>query len=226
MPSHDDGRAAWAAAFVSAQSEMPDIPKSKRAKITTKSGRDYEYEYASLPDIIDRVRPILAKHQLGFAQSVEPNEYGIAVLTRVYHVMGHVESFGPVVLPAGDDARSIGSAITYARRYALCAVLGIAADEDDDAALAPRKKRAAHKKSEPSLAVDSATVGAGDGQSLLGEGRDSSDPAPDQLAELRNKVLIRFDHKPSQVEAAWRDMTGEDRSWTSMTEVELKELSG
>lgn len=128
----NDLAAAWAAAFVKAQSQMPDIPKDKTATIPSRNGPGYTYSYADLPSIIERVRPILATNGLAFAQSVEHGD-GIAVFTRIYHKAGHFEEFGPIVLPGGQDARSAGSAITYARRYALCAALGIAADEDDDA---------------------------------------------------------------------------------------------
>ena len=130
----------WAKAFVAAQSEMPEIAKSKKATIPMRSGGGYEYSYADLPAIIDAVRPILSKHGLAFAQSVETTEtHDISITTRVYHAGGGVQSFGPLLLPGGNDARGAGSAITYGRRYALCAALGIAADEDDDAAGATKK---------------------------------------------------------------------------------------
>lgn len=129
-------RTAWAEAFVAAQAEMPEIPKGRRATIQTRGGGQYAYSYADLPAILAAVSPVLAKHGLGVAQSVEIADNGVAVRTRIYHIGGHAEEFGPLVLPAGEDARAVGSAITYARRYSLCAALGISADEDDDAATA------------------------------------------------------------------------------------------
>lgn len=138
---------AWAAAFVAFQKGLPDIPKSKTADIRTDKGK-YSYSYADLPDIIARIRPVLAEHGLAFAQSVEPGQAGITVTTRVYHREGHVESFGPLYLPAAADAQKAGSAITYARRYSLCAALGIAADEDDDANSAKEWKAEAKAKAE------------------------------------------------------------------------------
>lgn len=138
-------QAQWAKAFVAAQSEMPEIPKTKKATIPTKSGGGYEYSYADLPAIIDAVRPVLSKHGLAFAQSVETTESAIAITTIVYHEAGGSQSFGPLLLPGGSDARGAGSAITYGRRYALCAALGIAADEDDDAATAVKKQAPAQQ---------------------------------------------------------------------------------
>lgn len=142
-----EARAAWAAAFVAAQAELPEISKDKKATIPTKAGKEFSYSYADLPVIIKAVRPILQKHKLAFAQSLEEEGDSLACVTRIYHEAGHCEVFGPVLLPSGDDARSVGSAATYARRYGLCAALGIAADEDDDGEAAPtRTKRGSGKR--------------------------------------------------------------------------------
>src|SRR3990167_8490410 len=125
----------WAEAWARAWSKMPVIPKGHKAKIKTKTGADYEYSYADLPDIIDAVRPVLAAEGLSVGQSVDPlGDELLGVVTRVYHKAGHVESFGPTPMPAAGDPRTVGSAITYARRYSLSAALGIASDEDTDAA--------------------------------------------------------------------------------------------
>ena len=133
---NDDTKAQWSAAWVRAWAKMPPIPKTHKAKIISKKEgvAPFEYKYADLPDIIDAVRPILAAHGLSVGQSVEPlGDELLGVVTRVYHEAGHVESFGPTPMPAAGDPRTVGSAITYARRYSLSAALGIASDEDTDA---------------------------------------------------------------------------------------------
>jgi hypothetical protein len=119
----------WTEAFAKAQAEFPTIPKTKTADMGT-----YSYTYADLGDIIEAVRPILVKHNLAFAQSAVTQDGKIGIETRIYHTAGHVEIFGPLYLPAGNDARSAGSAVTYARRYSLTAALGITSDEDADGA--------------------------------------------------------------------------------------------
>ncbi len=118
----------WAGAFTAAQAELPPIAKQHEATI----GNSYSYKYADLNDVLEEVRPVLNKHGLSVAQSTVSEEGQIGVVTRIYHTSGHVETFGPLLLPAGGDARSAGSAITYARRYGLCAALGISPDDDDD----------------------------------------------------------------------------------------------
>lgn len=125
-----DAKRVWAAAWAEAWANMPPIPKTHTAKI----GDKFSYKYADLPDIIDAVRPVLAKYGLSVAQAVVPVGDGLlGVTTTIYHSAGHSESFGPTPMPAVGDPRAIGSAITYARRYSLTAALGIASDEDTDA---------------------------------------------------------------------------------------------
>lgn len=155
----------WTKAFVAACSEMPPISKNKTARVKMKAGGEFSYSYADLPDIIDSVRPVLGAHGLGIGQTVESNGPGtIAVTTRIYHSAGHSESFGPLTLPAGNDAQSAGSAITYARRYSLCAALGIAADEDDDGALAKRSSGAARpSQPTPKTSREAAPEKSGEG---------------------------------------------------------------
>ena len=150
----DEARAAWADAFTKAQAQLVNPPKKR----TVNTGK-FSYSYAELPDIIDSVRQVLAEHGLSFAQSVEgAGSYGVT--TRIYHRVGHCEEFGPLLLPAGSTAQEAGSAITYARRYALCAALGIAAEDDDDGAAASKGSGAGKRlgKAQPVPEQDSVPV--------------------------------------------------------------------
>lgn len=133
-----EARTEWTKAFLAAQRELPDIQKTKTAKIDTKGGGSYSYKYADLPDVLSAVRPILNRHGLTVTQAVAGERGSVSVTTRIYHEAGHVEEFGPIELGGGSDARTAGSAITYARRYSLTAALGIATDDDDDGAVASR----------------------------------------------------------------------------------------
>lgn len=131
---------AWIAAFAAAQEEFPPIGKETEVSIKTDKGT-YTYAYATLPDILSIVSPVLRKHDLVLTQSVAGTADTISVETRIYHKEGHVEMFGPLSLTSGRDPKAAGSAITYARRYALCAALGIAPDEDDDGAKASEQSK-------------------------------------------------------------------------------------
>lgn len=137
--SGERARVEWIAAFLTAQSKLPKIGKDTTVTVPTKDGGKFSYRYATLPDILEAVSPVLRKEGLVLNQSVESNGDHIGVETRIYHKAGHVETFGPVLIKVAGDAKAAGSAITYARRYALCAALGIAPDEDDDGQAASRE---------------------------------------------------------------------------------------
>lgn len=127
----------FAAAFLAAQKEFPTIAKGRTAKIETNKG-SYSYSYADLGDVLDAALPILHSHGLVLSQPLVSHEGRVGVGTRLYHESGHVEEFGELLLSAGGTPQTAGSALTYARRYAACAALGIVADEDDDGRAASR----------------------------------------------------------------------------------------
>lgn len=140
MIQHTENIADLAAAFVAASAELTSVTKSREASIPTKSGGSYGYRYAALEDVLDTVRPVLAKHGLTITQTASNrNEDYLTISTSILHRSGQYIVFEPLALPNGRTAQEIGSAITYGRRYHLLACLGLAASDDDDgAAAAPR----------------------------------------------------------------------------------------
>jgi hypothetical protein len=116
-------------ALVAALAQLANPVKDAKAD----TGR-FSYTYATLPAILDLVRPVLASHGLAITQDVSMIDGSLMVSTTIRHISGDTVDFGPIVGRAGGDWQALGSAITYARRYALTAALGIAADDDDDAA--------------------------------------------------------------------------------------------
>ena len=131
-----DEHAALYAAYAAAQAELTNPKKDGKA-----NAGQYSYTYATLGAILDHVRPVLAAHGLAVMQNVTNDGDAVAVETILTHSGGGWISFGPIKgkAPAA-QWQAIGSAITYARRYALTAALGIAADDDDDAAEADRER--------------------------------------------------------------------------------------
>lgn len=140
MIRHTDNIADLAAAFVAASAELTGVAKGREASIPTKSGGSYAYRYAALEDVLDTVRPVLAKHGLTITQTASNrSEDFLTISTAILHRSGQYIVFEPLALPNGRTAQEIGSAITYGRRYHLLACLGLAASDDDDgAAAAPR----------------------------------------------------------------------------------------
>lgn len=121
------------------QFELPTMPKSSQA---------YGYKYTDLDTIVQTIKPILHKHNIGYMQSVGGLTDGAATLTtRVFNKQGqYVED--TALLPRisntkNNDAQTLGMSITYMRRYALCAMLGITSDEDVDAATVAQQAAAA-----------------------------------------------------------------------------------
>lgn len=131
------------AALAAAQAEITNPSKDKIAKVPTKTGGSYSYSYADIADVLNTVRPVLARHGLAVMQLPVMAAGDLLLRTRIAHKSGQwIESEYPVC-QIGGDHRVMGAALTYARRYALCPMLGIAADEDTDgetAADAPRRQ--------------------------------------------------------------------------------------
>lgn len=154
----DASLASFTQSLIAFQAEMPHVGKDNTAKVPTKTGGQYTYQYTDLTSLHNIVLPLLTKH--GFAWVCRPSMVdGQFVLAySLMHVDGHAVH-GLYPLPQG-TAQEIGSAITYSRRYALCAVLGIApGGEDDDGQKAsearpqPRQRAAKPEAVPPLLAA-------------------------------------------------------------------------
>ena len=93
----------------------------------------FKSKYAPLSDVLNAVRPILSKNGLSVLQSPSGDGEHIIVTTTLIHSSGEWIESPELVLKADKaTAQGAGSAITYARRYALSAILGISSEDDDD----------------------------------------------------------------------------------------------
>lgn len=88
----------------------------------------HKSKYASLDSVLAAVEPALHANGLVLCHTVEDSH----LVTRLYHTSGQLlESQLPI--PTGlTDPQKLGSIITYYRRYAVCSLLSVTADEDDD----------------------------------------------------------------------------------------------
>lgn len=126
----------FAKAMTKFQQNVPKIEKTAEGKIAgkSKSGQsyDYSYKYADLAVIWDKIRGTLTDNGLSVIQA--PAHYAEPSLTTmILHESGEWVEGTMKLAISRDDPQGHGSAITYARRYALCAMLGIVADSDNDA---------------------------------------------------------------------------------------------
>lgn len=106
----------------------------------------FRSQYADLASVIDAAKKQLADNGLSVVQVVDMAESGDVVLeTILMHISGEYISGKYPIRPAKQDPQAVGSAITYARRYAFSAMTGIAADDDDGNAASQSQKEPAKK---------------------------------------------------------------------------------
>lgn len=92
----------------------------------------FKSKYADLGSVMDAIKPALVKHGLFFIQRSEPSEDGVIVATVLRHCGGEEMDLGKLYVPANKrDAQGFGSALTYARRYALMTAFGVPMEDDD-----------------------------------------------------------------------------------------------
>lgn len=114
------------------QRECPVLPKNTKG---------YGYNYCNLSTMITMINPVLEKNGLAYTQplSTNPATLNRAIKTTIFHKeSGEFETeywdLPEVDLKGQNRYQSDGSGITYIRRYALAAHLGIVSDEDNDGA--------------------------------------------------------------------------------------------
>ena len=92
----------------------------------------FKSKYADLSAVIEAVKPALINHGLFFTQHCHPSDDGVMVETVLGHAGGEEKSLGKLYVPANKrDAQGFGSALSYARRYALMTAFGVPAEDDD-----------------------------------------------------------------------------------------------
>lgn len=133
--TRSDSLAALAKAKAVAQARFLPLGKGKSATVQLKSGGSYSYDYADLAACLESVIPALSEAGIAVFQPVRIEDgSAIATTLLVHGESGEwIASDYTAIAVDARDARSVGSASTYARRYGLLAMLAIASsDEDDD----------------------------------------------------------------------------------------------
>lgn len=127
---------ALASALVAALSDLTVVDTARTA-----NAGSYSYKYADVGDVVKLTRPVLAAHGLVALTPVHAHGDGLACTVILLHTSGERLELGPFPFPHGRDAQATGSMVTYHRRYALVAALGMAAGDDDDGqSAAPRER--------------------------------------------------------------------------------------
>jgi hypothetical protein len=101
----------------------------------------FKSKYASLPDIWEAIRSLLGEHKLYVSHTLHSDPEGDFIVTQIIHVpTGSLIESNTRITLAKNTAQEYGSYITYMRRYALSAMLGLVTDEDDDGNAASQAK--------------------------------------------------------------------------------------
>src|SRR5437016_7639612 len=139
MPRSSESVAALASALAKAQAELVNPEKSLTASIRT--GRPGEgqrsFRYAPLSSGLDIVRKTLGQHEIATVQTTAIDQTAgmVNLTTTLAHASGEWIASEWPVCPIAEMAnpQRMGAALTYARRYALFTLVGIAGEDDLDA---------------------------------------------------------------------------------------------
>ena len=139
MPRSSETVAALASALAKAQAELVNPEKSLTATIRTGRPGDGErsFRYAPLSSGLDIVRKTLGQHEIATLQTTAIDQATgmVNLTTTLAHASGEWIASDWPVCPIAETAnpQRMGAALTYARRYALFTLVGIAGEDDVDA---------------------------------------------------------------------------------------------
>ena len=105
------------------QSNLPKIEKDANVNLGS-----YSFSYAPLETIIQAIKPLLKQTGLSFLHIMNDSILECIIL----HSSGQCINTGGIAIKMSNKMQDMGSSMTYARRYTLCAALGIVAEDDDD----------------------------------------------------------------------------------------------
>lgn len=197
---------------------MGEVQNPARDRTVTIPGRP-NYSYATLNAVFDAIRRPLAANGLWPSQGLIERGGKTCLRTVLLHSSGQWIASEAPLLPQGQGSQAFGSALTYMRRYALCALLGVVADEDDDAnaaddnaaKTAPRALRAA--KAAPAPPASPAKAGAAPAVS----------PGRPQLLALAKERAREFGF--DAFKSWWWEIDEKDRAALKPHEAELAKIA-
>lgn len=131
-----------ALALIQAKSKFAPISKGK-------FNPHFKSKYAALDDILAAIEPGLSASGLVVIQPTEIRDGSVVLKTILIHGESGEQLFTELVIPPQTDPQKFGAALTYYRRFSLCTLLAIAADEDGDGnnTLNPQPKSSNSKRS-------------------------------------------------------------------------------
>jgi len=115
--------------LIKAQATIGVAVKNQKA-----TGKAFQFAYADLAKVIETIKAPLNDNGIFFTQLVNKCEDGAVVETVLYHTSGEfISSETPIHCYSDNDPQDFGKAISYSKRYALMAILGLPTEDDDGA---------------------------------------------------------------------------------------------
>lgn len=155
--------------FMQVLNEVPNFSTDETANAGSRT-----YKYLNLATLLKNIKPIFEKHGIAFSQKVTFDRTGdgrqtLGTVETIIFDENEQQTVCEYPFFVTGDPQQVGSAITYARRYSLTAVLGIFPDKDDDGSYAKQQYDTADR---PIRADQYATlVKAMDAHAIPGEAR-------------------------------------------------------
>lgn len=145
-----DTTGALAAALAKVQAELPTLERDRTVEVQQKNGGTYSYSYVTLGNLTEKVLPLLSKHGLAFTAfpAASTGDGKMCLRYHLLHTSGE-QLTGEFPMSGEGGIQIIGGRITYARRYCLAAVIGVAADEDDESRLHESGPGTAQRRQQP-----------------------------------------------------------------------------
>jgi len=216
MPRSSESVGALASALAKAQAELVNPEKSLTAIIRACRPEDRErsFRYAPLSSGLDIVRKTLGQHEIATLQTTAIDQAAgmVNLTTTLAHASGEWIASDWPVCPIGETAnpQRMGAALTYARRYALFTLVGIAGEDDLDAPdlcdgpLSPSVVDRSFKSNDGEPHMPLRTPGNGHSRSGGIKGERAVTVDPEQSAALREKLLMEVANIASaDLAAAW-----------------------
>lgn len=125
-----------AKALVAFQGKVTAVGKGNTAKVEKDGRQIYSYKYADLASVIEATQEAREAAGIAVVQFPAGDGNGITVITTLLHTSGQWMRSTITLRPNDTKPQTIGSLVTYLRRYSYSAALGIATEEDDDGAAA------------------------------------------------------------------------------------------
>ena len=217
MPRSSETVAALASALAKAQAELVNPEKSLTAILrTSRPGeRERSFRYAPLSSGLEIVRKTLGQHEIATLQTTAIDQTAgmVNLTTTLAHASGEWIASDWPVCPIAETAnpQRTGAALTYARRYALFTLVGIAGEDDLDApdlcdgsaSLLPSAVDRSFEPTNSQSRMPPRTPGKGPARGGM-KGEQAATLDPQQSAALREKLLTELGNITSaDLAAAW-----------------------